>query len=85
MDLAYHGIVHLQENIIRARRSHPTLAAGLINPALDISGLVNNFYTSIVNYIEAVHKPIEERYLDKNEDDKLYFTDCQYWKGKLKS
>lgn len=38
----------------------------------------------MVNY-EAVQKPIEERYLDKNEDDKLVFTDCQYWKGKLKS
>ncbi len=49
----------------------------------DTSGLVTNLYTSIVNY-EAVHKPMQQSYLNENEDDEFYFTDCQYRKGKFK-
>lgn len=41
------------------------------------SGLVNNLHTSIVNY-EVAYKPIKESYLNKKEDDELFFTDCQY-------
>ncbi len=53
VDPAYHGIIHLREIIIQACRGHPALAAGLTNPLVDTSGLVNNLHTSIVNY-EAV-------------------------------
>ena len=80
---AYHGTVHLQENIIRACRGHPALAAGLTNPLGDTSGLVNNLYTSIVNY-EAVHEPVQQSYLHENKDDELYFTDRQYRRGGFK-
>ena len=59
VDPAYHGTVHLRENIIRACRGHPALAAGVTNPPGDTSGLVNNLYTSIINY-EAVHKPVQQ-------------------------
>ncbi len=45
--------------------------------------LVNNLHTSIVNY-EAIYKPMEERYLDENEDDEVYLTDCQYRRGRFK-
>ena len=83
VDSAYHGTVHLRENIIRACRGHPALAAGLTSPPSDTSGLINNLYTSIVNY-EAVHKPTQQSYLNKNEEDELYFTDRQYRKGKFK-
>ena len=58
VDPAYHGTVHLQKNIFLACRGHPALAAGLTNPPRDTSGLVNNLYTSIVNY-EAIHKPVQ--------------------------
>ncbi len=69
VDPAYHGTAHLRENIIRACRGHPALTASLTNPPLDTSGLVNNLYTSIVNY-EAVHKPMQQSYLN----DELNFT-----------
>ena len=80
VDPAYHGTVNLRENIIWACRGHPALAAGLTNPPGNISGLVNNLYTSIVNY-EAIHKPVQQSYLHENEDNELYFTDRQYRKG----
>ena len=43
------------------------------------SGLVNH----LLNY-EAVHKPMQQSYLNENVDDEFYFTDCQYQKGKFK-
>ncbi len=43
------------------------------------SGLINH----LVNY-EAVHKFMQPSYLYENRDDKLYFTDHQYWKGGFK-
>ena len=84
VDPAYHGPVHLRENIIRACRGHPALANGLTNPPMDASGLVNNLYTSIVNY-EAVHKPTstQQTYIqsDVEDDSELFFTDRQYRKN----
>ena len=83
VDPAYHGPVHLRENIIRACRGHPALASGLVNPLMDASGLVNNLYTSIVNY-EAVYKPpsTQQNYTQLyNEDVEYYFTDRQYRKS----
>ncbi len=78
---AYHGTVHLRENIIRACRGHPALTAGLTNPPSDTSGLVNSLYTSIINY-EAVHKPSSmENYLQSEsdwEEDEIFFTDWRY-------
>ena len=83
VDPAYHGTVHLRENIIRACRGHSALAAGLTNPLGDTSGLVNNLYTSIVNH-EVIYKPMEQNYWNENEDGDLYPTDCQYWRGRFK-
>ena len=83
VDPAYHGTVYLQENIIQACRGHPAFAAGLTNPLGDTSGLVNNLYTSIVNY-EAIDEPVQQSYLHENKDDELYFTDRQYWRGGFK-
>ena len=83
VDLAYYGTVHLRENIIRACRGHSALAAVLTNPPGDTSGLVNNLYTSIVNY-KAVHKPVQQSYLHENKDNKLYFTDRQYRRGRFR-
>lgn len=81
IDPAYHSTVHLRENIICACRDYPALTIGLTNPPPDTSGLVNNLYTSIVNY-EAVHKPVnmQQNYMqsDDNDKDEYYFTDCQY-------
>ena len=56
IDLGYHGIVHLCENIIQAYKSYFALTAGFTKPFLETSGLVNNIYTSIIKY-KAVHKP----------------------------
>ena len=83
VDPAYHGTVHLQENIILACRGHPALAAGLTNPPGDTSDLANNLYTSIINY-EAVHEPVQQSYLHENKDDELYFTDRQYRRGEFR-
>lgn len=83
VDSAYHGTVHLRENIIQACRGHPSLAAGLTSPPSDTSDLINNLYTFIVNY-EAVHKPTQQSYLNENEENELYFTDRQYRKSKFK-
>lgn len=46
----YHGTIHFCENIIQAHRDHLALTAGLINLFLETSDLVNNLYTSIINY-----------------------------------
>ena len=82
IDPAYHGPVHLRENIIRACRGHPALAAGLTNPVSDTSGLVNNLYASIINY-EAVHKPTStsgyvQSYNEGDDEAEAYFTDRRY-------
>ena len=77
IDSAYHGSVHLRENIIRACRGHSALVADLINSVFDTSELINNLYASIVNY-EAVHKFVQQSYLRENESEKAYFTDRQY-------
>lgn len=77
LDPAYYGPVHLRENIIRACRGHPALASGLVNPPSDVSGLVNNLYTSIVNY-EAVHKSssVQQSYAQSYDKGiEFYFTD----------
>ena len=78
---AYHGPLHLRENIIRACRGHPALAAGLTNPPLKTSDMVNSLCSSIINY-EAVHKPTStENYLQSEndwEEDEIFFTDRQY-------
>ena len=78
---AYHGPIHLRENIIRACRGHPALAAGLTNPPHETSDMVNLLCSSIINY-EAVHKPtLTGNYMqsDNNgEDDETFFTDRQY-------
>ena len=42
VDQAYHGPVHLRENIIRACRGHLALVLGLTNPPLETSALVNS-------------------------------------------
>ena len=83
LDSAYHGTTHLRENIVRACRGHPALTNGLNNPSMDTSGLVNNLYTSIINY-EAIHKTTaQQSYIqDYHEEDELYFTDRQYHKDK---
>ncbi len=60
---AYHGRLHLQENIIWARRGHPALTAGLTNPSLKTLDMVNSLYSLIVNY-KVVHKPTsKENYI----------------------
>lgn len=82
MNLVHHSIEHFCKIIIQAYIDYSALIAGLINHLLDIFCLVNHFSTSIVNY-EAIYKPIKESYLDKNKDDKLYFTDYQYYKSKF--
>ena len=47
------------------------------------SGLVNHVYTYVVNH-EAVYKPMQQNYRNKNEDGDLYLTDCQYRRGRFK-
>ncbi len=78
---AYHGPLYLRENIIGAFRRHPALAAGLTNPPLKTSNMVNSLFNSIINY-EAVHKPTStENYVQSEndwEEDEIFFTDCQY-------
>ena len=87
LDPAYYGPVHLRENIICACKGHPALANSLTNPPPDTSELVNNLYTSIVNY-ETVHKPfsVQQTYVQYDDDDdddyESWFTDRQYRKGR---
>ena len=87
LDLAFHSSVQLRKNIICACRGHPALANGLTNPPPDTSRLVNNLYTSIVNY-EAVHKPssLQQTYVQYDNDDndnyETWFTDRQYCRGR---
>lgn len=76
MDPTYYGNIHLHKNIIQVYGDHFVLAAGLTNLPLDTSGLVN---------YEVAYKPIDESYLNKNEDDELYLTNCQYQRGGFKS
>lgn len=66
----YYDIIHLREIIIQICRDHRALAASLINPLL-------NTFNLIVNY-KTPYKPLKEKYLDDNKDDKLYLMDCQY-------
>lgn len=83
LNSAYHGTTHLRKNIVRACRGHPALTNGLNNSSMDTFGLVNNLYTSIINY-EAIHKPsMQQTYIqDDGQKDELYFTDRQYHKDK---
>ena len=78
---AYRGPIHLRDNIIRACRGHPALAAGLTNPPSETSDMVNSLCSSIINY-EAVHKPSSiENYIQSETDwgdDEIFFTDRQY-------
>lgn len=87
LDPAYYGPVHLRENNIRACRGHPALTNSLTNPPIDASGLINNLYTSIVNY-EAIHNPpsTQQSYMQSYEEDQdndAYPTDRQYRKGRF--
>lgn len=70
IDPAYHGPVHLRDNIVRACRGHPALIDGLTNPPLDKSELVNSLHASIVNY-EAVHKTfsMQQNYMQHKGDN----------------
>lgn len=83
LDVAYHGTVHLRENIIRSCRGHPALTNGLTNPPMDTAGLINNLYTSIINY-EALHKPspMQQYTQDDDGEDELFFTDRQYHRNR---
>ena len=83
MDPKYHVIIYLYKIIIQLFRSYFAPAAIFIKPLLDISDLVKNLHIFNANY-ESLYKQIKERPLDKNEDDKLYPTDCQYRRDKLK-
>lgn len=76
MDLIYYNIIHLCKIIIRVYRGHPALAINFTNPLLDTFSLIVKYKT--------VYKPLEERYLNKNKDDELYLTDCQFWRDRLK-
>ena len=78
---AYHGPIHLQENIIQACRGHPTLPAGLTNPPPETSDMVNSLCSLIINY-KAVHKPSSiENYVQSEtdwENNEMFFTNRQY-------
>lgn len=89
MDLAYYSPVYLYKNIIQVYKGYLALAVSLINPSWDISGLVNSLYTFII-YYKAVYNPVTTqqnykqvyRYDNNNE---VYFTDRQYYKGGFKA
>ena len=82
---AYHGQIHLRENIIQACQGHLALAAGLTNPPSETSDMVNSLCSSITNY-EAVHKPSStENYVQSKtnfDEDKMFFTNQQYRRNK---
>ena len=53
-------LFHLRKNIIRTIRGHSALLIELTVSSNSVSSLVNNLYSSIVNY-EAVHKPSQQK------------------------
>lgn len=68
IDSTYHDITHLRKNIIQACRNYLTLTNKLTSESMSISRLVNNLYTSIVNY-EAVQKADIYAYYQQNDDN----------------
>lgn len=81
MNAAFHSQIHLWENIIQACWRQAVLVAGLTNPLLDISSMINLLCSSIINY-KTVHEPsFTQNYVqsdDDEKDDKMFFTNCQY-------
>lgn len=71
----YYNIIYLCKIIIQAYKDYLTLIINLIKSLVDISSFINDCYTSIINF-KAIYKLIEERYLDKYKDNKLYPTNC---------
>lgn len=59
--LTYHEITYLRKNIIQICREHSTLTNKLISSLMNISRLMNNLYTSIVNY-ETIQKAENNAY-----------------------
>ena len=77
---AYHGPIHLRENIIWAYQRHPAIAAGLTNPPPKTSAIVNSLCNLIINY-DAVHKPMSAGSYVQSENDwdyEMFFIDRQY-------
>lgn len=59
----------------------------LLAPASLPASTLQAYTSGLVNYLldyEAVHKPTQQSYFNKNEEDELYFTDRKYRKGKFK-
>jgi hypothetical protein len=79
LNSAYHGPIHLRENIIRTCRSHFALTNELNNASLNVPDLINSLHTSVMNY-EAVQKSSNQQidYLQQSKSDNQYFTDRQY-------
>ncbi len=76
LNLAYHDLNRLRENIIRICRKHSTLIYELINALFDTSTLINILQASIVNY-ETIKKASVQQYAQDQKNDH-YFIDRQY-------
>lgn len=63
VDPAYHGTIHLCKNIIQACRGYSAVISGLTHPLLDTSGLLNSFYTLIINYKAVQKSNFKENYI----------------------
>lgn len=78
VNLAYHGQIHLKDNIIQACQGYAALVAGLTNLPPKTSDIINSLCSSIINY-KVVHKPssTENYFQSENdgEDDEIFFTD----------
>lgn len=84
---AFHNLIHLWRNIIRACHRHLATVAGLTNPLNDTFDIINLLCSSIINY-KIVYKPvIISIYVQSDynkEDNKRFFTNRKYqWDGPM--
>jgi hypothetical protein len=92
LNSAYHDSIHLRENIIRVCKSRFALINDLNNASLNVSDLINNLHTSVMNY-EAIQKLNQQtNYLQQNLDylqhlnqnsNNQYLIDRQYRRSEL--